>query len=123
LCRKVAQALASQNSVRQLLNTHITNGVVGYVCQVLVRVLLYLGLPISSIILASLIPFLKTGFFAYSIFTSISEYSEFLSSFSCRSGGAGGGGAGGVMGFVNWHFDFGYKFISSGLRAQQITAD
>jgi len=27
------------------------------------------------------------------------------------------------MGFVNWHFDFGYKFISSGLRAQQITAD
>jgi len=50
--------------------------VVGYVCQVLVRVLLYLGLPISSIILASSIPFLKTGFFAYSIFTSISEYKD-----------------------------------------------
>ena len=87
LLQKTCAGLSISNtgSVCQLLNTYITNGVVGYVCQVLVRVLLYLSVPISSVILASSIPFRKTGFFAYSIFTSISEYLHRALGPSCHS--------------------------------------
>jgi len=48
--------------------------------------------PISSVILANSILFRKTGFAAYSIFTSISEYSTVVGAFKLVNAKGGGGG-------------------------------